>query len=462
MQDIKLIVLDEKGKVMLGVTAKGSVSVALVKKRICEKCGCDAARFRLRSGRHVLVDDDRVYNTFRDYDPAIQPFVVCFEPRHNISSWLLLVSMCFIFIGGLAACATGFALHLLVIIPTFMISLLSFGGLKRVSVKNANPSSRIFAPVPGKDVSVEKAGQFEFFRDKSLRWSDWIGNTEVLKYFQQLVQRFEEEAGERSTFDPAIGFLSILLHGPMGTGKTRAVEIFANEVARMAKVFFLSGKSYRRPNYGESEQLLAGLWETAHLESVKTGIPSFIFMDEVESILPAQQDGQADPAGLQTLNQIIQLCSTYEKTVVIIGGTNFPMKIAVNGLSRFKQKVFVGLPIDSERICLLGLYCKKFSKVSLSEKDYAEVAAKTALWSGRELQALANEARSLSRVEGVPHWKAPLELKHFQEALRYMKTTCTPEIAASFKDVFTPQQSSKDDYAGMSNQIQETIKKRNQ
>jgi len=75
----------------------------------------------------------------------------------------------------------------------------------------------------------------------------------------------------------------VLLHGPLGTGKTLLAKALASETN--AHFETLSGPEIMSKYYGESEEKLRQLFKTAEEEG-----PSIILIDEIDSIAPKREE----------------------------------------------------------------------------------------------------------------------------------------------------------------------------
>ena len=117
--------------------------------------------------------------------------------------------------------------------------------------------------------------------------------------------------------DPPKG---VMLYGPPGTGKT----LLAKAVAKEAKANFISMKSSDLLSkwYGESEQQIARMFKRARAVA-----PCVVFIDEIDSLVPARGSGQDEPQVTgRVVNTILAEMDGLEElqSVVVIGATNLP------------------------------------------------------------------------------------------------------------------------------------------
>jgi transitional endoplasmic reticulum ATPase len=147
------------------------------------------------------------------------------------------------------------------------------------------------------------------------------------------------EAFRRVGIRPAKGFL---LYGPPGTGKT----LLAKACARESEANFIATKSSDLLSkwYGESEQQIARLFARARQVA-----PTVIFIDELDSLVPARGGGLGEPQVTErVVNTILAEMDGLEELqgVVLIGATNRPNLIdpALLRPGRFDELDYVGVP----------------------------------------------------------------------------------------------------------------------
>ena len=147
------------------------------------------------------------------------------------------------------------------------------------------------------------------------------------------------EAFRRLGIRPAKGFL---LYGPPGTGKT----LLAKAAARESQANFIATKSSDLLSkwYGESEQQIARLFNRARQVA-----PTIIFIDEIDSLVPARGGGLGEPQVTErVVNTILAEMDGLEElqNVVVIGATNRPTLVdpALLRPGRFDELIYVGTP----------------------------------------------------------------------------------------------------------------------
>lgn len=231
----------------------------------------------------------------------------------------------------------------------------------------------------------------------NVRWED-IGGMgkaiELLKEGIELPLR-HPEAFRRLGIRPAKGFL---LYGPPGTGKT----LLAKAVAREAEANFISMKSSDLLSkwYGESEQQIARLFQRARAVA-----PCILFIDEIDSLVPARGSGQGEPEVTgRVVNTILAEMDGLEElqSVVVIGATNRPTLVdpALLRPGRFDELVYVGTPDRDGRERILGIHTKAMPLAA--DVSLADIAGKTDRFTGADLEDVVRRAglNALHRAGG--------------------------------------------------------------
>lgn len=233
------------------------------------------------------------------------------------------------------------------------------------------------------------------------------------------------DAFHRLGIRPAKGFL---LYGPPGTGKT----LLAKAVAKEAKANFISMKSSDLLSkwYGESEQQIARMFQRA-----RSVAPCVVFIDEIDSLVPARGSGQGEPQVTgRVVNTILAEMDGLEElqSVVVIGATNRPTLVdpALLRPGRFDELVYVGTPDKAGREQILGIHTKNMplaDDVSLSD-----VAEKTERFTGADLEDVVRRAglNALQRAGGDVQ---NVNAADFAEALEDSRATVTSAMEAEYK-----------------------------
>ena len=186
-----------------------------------------------------------------------------------------------------------------------------------------------------------------------VRWDDIGGLDAARDRLQEGVELplKHPEAFRRLGIRPAKGFL---LYGPPGTGKT----LLAKAAARESEANFIATKSSDLLSkwYGESEQQIARLFNRARQVA-----PTIIFIDELDSLVPARGGGLGEPQVTErVVNTILAEMDGLEElqNVVVIGATNRPTLIdpALLRPGRFDELIYVGVPDTAGRRRILAIH----------------------------------------------------------------------------------------------------------
>jgi transitional endoplasmic reticulum ATPase len=150
----------------------------------------------------------------------------------------------------------------------------------------------------------------------------------------------------------------VLMYGPPGTGKTMLAKATAGEID--ATFFLISAADLLSKWVGEAEQNIKKLFEAAAGEQ-----RSIIFIDEIESLVPARRDDGGSSVMQRVVPQILQGVEGFDRksgrAVLLMGATNVPWQLdpAMMRPGRFDEKVYIPLPDPPARRKLLEIYLGK-------------------------------------------------------------------------------------------------------
>ncbi|KAM6950192.1 ATPase family gene 2 protein homolog B [Lycodopsis pacificus] len=219
----------------------------------------------------------------------------------------------------------------------------------------------------------------------------------------------------------------VLLYGPPGCAKTTLVKAAAGT----SHCAFLSvgGADLYSPYVGDSEKALAQLFRQA-----RACAPCILFLDEIDSLIGSRSNSQTpnsvqtrllsvllnemDGVGLKTLERrgtekILQAEGAEENRtqeqldcqevcnndVMVVAATNRPdcLDSALLRPGRLDHIIYVPPPDQQARLCILKM-CTKSMPVG-ADVCLEELAAKTELYSGADLENLCKEAALLALQE---------------------------------------------------------------
>ena len=214
----------------------------------------------------------------------------------------------------------------------------------------------------------------------------------------------------------------ILLYGPPGTGKSHLARAVATEAE---STFFTVGASDLISKWqGDSERLLHSLFEAA-----RENKPSIIFVDELDSLLPARTDSQSDSIH-RFINQFLQEMDGVGKDqtgVLVLGATNTPWSLDPAVRRRFQKKIHIGLPDLPARLRIFEISIGK-TPCEISKEQLRQLAADTEGYSGSDISIICREAimAPVRKVQSATHFK-PLTVQHPETGVvRSGLTPCSP------------------------------------
>jgi transitional endoplasmic reticulum ATPase len=259
----------------------------------------------------------------------------------------------------------------------------------------------------------------------TIRWDD-IGGLDAAR--DRLREGVElplkhPEAFRRLGIRPAKGFL---LYGPPGTGKT----LLAKAAAREAEANFIATKSSDLLSkwYGESEQQIARLFNRARQVA-----PTIIFIDELDSLVPARGGGLGEPQVTErVVNTILSEMDGLEElqNVVVIGATNRPTLIdpALLRPGRFDELIYVGVPDTAGRRRILAIHTEGMPLAD--DVDLEKIAQRTEHFTGADLEDLVRRAGLTALRRGLD--AAKVTMADFEVALGETRASVTSDMLEEY------------------------------
>jgi transitional endoplasmic reticulum ATPase len=298
-------------------------------------------------------------------------------------------------------------------IPTEILDALS------VELRDFDNALKRVQPSAMREVMVEAP---------QIRWDD-IGGLDKprdrLKEGVELPLK-HPEAFRRLGIRPAKGFL---LYGPPGTGKT----LLAKAAARESEANFIATKSSDLLSkwYGESEQQIARLFNRARQVA-----PTIIFIDELDSLVPARGGGLGEPQVTErVVNTILAEMDGLEElqNVVLIGATNRPTLIdpALLRPGRFDELIYVGPPDTAGRRRILAIHTRDMPLAD--DVDLESFAQRTDRFTGADLEDLVRRAGLTALRRGLDSGQVTKE--DFEAALAETRASVTPEMLEEYSRI---------------------------
>jgi transitional endoplasmic reticulum ATPase len=261
-----------------------------------------------------------------------------------------------------------------------------------------------------------------------IRWDDVGGLDEAADRLREGVELplKHPEAFRRLGIRPAKGFL---LYGPPGTGKT----LLAKAAARESEANFIATKSSDLLSkwYGESEQQIARLFNRARQVA-----PTIIFIDELDSLVPARGGGLGEPQVTErVVNTILSEMDGLEElqNVVVIGATNRPTLIdpALLRPGRFDELIYVGTPDTAGRRRILAIHTRNMPLAD--DVDLEKIAQRTDRFTGADLEDLVRRAGLTALRRGLDIGK--VTMADFEVALAETRASVTPEMLEEYEQI---------------------------
>lgn len=180
----------------------------------------------------------------------------------------------------------------------------------------------------------------------------------------------------------------VLVFGMAGTGKTVFAEALAKELA--IPFVQITPKDISSKWYGESEQKMSDILKT--IEALE---PCLVYIDEIDAIGRDRSDGGDHEASRKVMSELMQWLGK-ERNSLVWATTNRVEQIdeALLRVGRFDFKIPQLLPDVEARKEILKVHLETVRKIkhNLTDEDMVEIAEKTELWQGAELENLVKIA----------------------------------------------------------------------
>jgi len=262
----------------------------------------------------------------------------------------------------------------------------------------------------------------------TIRWSDIGGLDESIEKLREGIELplSHPEAFRRIGIRPARGFL---LYGAPGTGKT----LLAKATARESNANFIATKSSDLLSkwYGESEQQIARLFARARQVA-----PTVIFIDEIDSLVPARGAGLGEPQVTErVVNTILAEMDGLEElnNVVVIGATNRPSLIdpALLRPGRFDELIYVAPPDTAGRRRILAIHTEGMPLAD--DVDLESLAQRTERFTGADLEDLVRRAGLNALRRGLD--ANQVTRVDFDDALSDTRASVTEEMLGEYDQI---------------------------
>jgi transitional endoplasmic reticulum ATPase len=164
--------------------------------------------------------------------------------------------------------------------------------------------------------------------------------------------------------------------------------------------------------------------------------PTVIFIDELDSLVPARGGGLGEPAVTErVVNTILAEMDGLEElqSVVVIGATNRPTLVdpALLRPGRFDELIYVPVPDEAGRRRILGIHTDKMPLAD--DVDLAALAKETERFTGADLEDLVRRAGLIALRQSLGVEK--VTQAHFGAALEETRASVTPEMEREYEQI---------------------------
>ncbi|WP_158055456.1 proteasome-activating nucleotidase Pan2 [Halorussus halophilus] len=258
-----------------------------------------------------------------------------------------------------------------------------------------------------------RAQAMEVDASPEVTYEDIGGIEEQITEVREAVEEPLENPEQFATvgIDPPSG---VLLYGPPGTGKTMLAKAVANHTD--ATFIKMAGSELVQKFIGEGAKLVRDLFELAGQEE-----PAIIFIDEIDAVASKRTDSKTsgDAEVQRTMMQLLSEMDGFEDRgeIRIIAATNrFDMlDRAILRPGRFDRLIEVPEPNQEGREKIFEIHTRGMNLAD--EVDFADLADKTAGFSGAEIESLTTEAGMFA----IRDERTEVETQDFEEALGKME-----------------------------------------
>ncbi|MDE1869022.1 MAG: AAA family ATPase [Candidatus Micrarchaeota archaeon] len=233
---------------------------------------------------------------------------------------------------------------------------------------------------------VEKAPQISM--------DDVVGLEEAKKAIVEAIQipLMHPELLKKYDIKPING---LLLFGPPGNGKSMLMRAVSNEMKGIT-ILELRGSEFAGRDKESASETIKEVFNRA-----RENIPSIIFIDEIDSIVPKREN--ATQSTLQMTGELLQEIDGVKQQsgIVVIAATNRPdsLDTAILRPGRFDKLIFVKPPAPEDRAKLFKIYLQQ---VPVSkDMDYAKLGTQAKGFTGADIANMCREAKTKALEENI-------------------------------------------------------------
>jgi SpoVK/Ycf46/Vps4 family AAA+-type ATPase len=227
----------------------------------------------------------------------------------------------------------------------------------------------------------------------------------------------------------------VLLFGPPGTGKTMIGRAIASLSG--ARFFNISASSLMSKWVGESEKLVRALFGVARALQ-----PSVIFIDEMDSMLSARSEHDAESSRRIKTEFLVQMdgaATNREDRVLVIGASNRPQELDQAWRRRMARRLYIPLPDRKARRGMLENLLRDQRHV-LGDSELERVVDMLQGYSGSDVYAACAEA-ALGPVRDLGEDIArvsvddvrPIDERDFERAMTVVRRSVSDEEVLAYE-----------------------------
>jgi hypothetical protein len=191
----------------------------------------------------------------------------------------------------------------------------------------------------------------------------------------------------------------LILYGYPGCGKTWIAKALAKELS--LPFVYLRPSDFLRGIVGETEARAKQI-----ISLIEALAPVVVFIDECDQLLMNRSQMVSTDSGVSArlTSSLLEWLGSEDRQAFIVGATNFVERVDPAFLrpGRVDKTALVLTPDRDARKEILHIHLNVIKKRPVENLNLDEIADKTVMWTGAELEQLVNEASWLAVEQGSP------------------------------------------------------------